>query len=127
MRKLWLIKARRKHTLKRMAREFNLGHFLQEYHFEKAAILLKEQLSQTSPLYNNLDFTLYRQSEIDSINITDFYNDYIKRDSLYYFENKFFSKKYFGVQRAYKTREFHFLSLSSIITYYALGMYIREL
>ncbi|MBL4708792.1 MAG: hypothetical protein JKY48_10190 [Flavobacteriales bacterium] len=110
-----------------MAREFNLGHFLKEYHFEKAIILLKEQLSQTSPLYNNLDFTLYRQSEIDSINITDFYNDYIKRDSLYYFENKFFSKKYFGVQRAYKTREFHFLSLSSIITYYALGMYIREL
>lgn len=110
-----------------MAREFHLGHFLEEYHFEKAVLLLKEQLKQTSPLYNNLDFTLYRQSEIDTINVSDFYNDYIKRDSLYYFENQFYSKKYFGVQRAYKTREFHYLSLSSLITYYALGMYVREL
>lgn len=110
-----------------MAREFHLGHFLEEYHFEKAVLLLKEQLKQTSPLYNNLDFTLYRQSEIDTINVSDFYNDYIKRDSLYYFENQFYSKKYFGVQRAYKTREFHYLSLASLITYYALGMYVREL
>ena len=110
-----------------MAREFHLGHFLKEYHFEKAVLLLKQQLKQTSPLYNNLDFTLYRQSELDTINVSDFYNNYIKRDSLYYFENQFFSKKYFGVQRAYKTREFHYLSLSSLITYYALGMYVREL
>lgn len=110
-----------------MARAFHLGHFLKEKHFEKAILLLKEQLKQTSPLYNNLDFTLYRQSEIDLINITEFYSDYIKRDSLYYFENKFYSKKYFSVQRAYKTREFHYLSISSLITYYALGMYVREL
>jgi hypothetical protein len=110
-----------------MAREFHLGHFLQEYHFEKAVLLLKKQLKQTSPLYNNLDFTLYKQSDIDTINISEFYANFIKRDSLYYFENDFFSKKYFGVQRAYKTREFHYLSLSSMITYYALGMYVREL
>ncbi|MGR7812103.1 hypothetical protein [Lacinutrix undariae] len=110
-----------------MAREFHLGHFLKEHHFEKSVLLLKKQLKQTSPLYNNLDFTLYRQSEIDTINVSEFYKDYIKRDSLYYFENKFYSKKYFGVQRAYKTREFHYLSLSSLITYYALGMYVREL
>jgi len=110
-----------------MAREFHLGHFLKEHHFEKSVLLLKEQLKQTSPLYNNLDFTLYRQSEINTINVSEFYQDYIKRDSLYYFENKFYSKKYFGVQRAYKTREFHYLSISSLITYYALGMYVREL
>jgi cellobiose-specific phosphotransferase system component IIB len=110
-----------------MAREFHLGHFLKQYHFEKAVLLLKEQLKQTSPLYNNLDFSLYRQSEIDTIVVSEFYNDYIKRDSLYYFENKFYSKKYYGVQRAYKTREFHYLSLSSLIAYYALGMYVREL
>lgn len=110
-----------------MTREFHLGHFLKEYHFEKSVLLIKEQLKQTSPLYNNLDFTLYRQSEIDTIIVSEFYNDYIKGDSLYYFENKFYSKKYFGVQRAYKTREFHYLSLSSLITYYALGMYVREL
>lgn len=110
-----------------MTREFHLGHFLNLYHFEKAVILLKEQLKQTSPLYNNLDFSLYRQSEIDRIVVSEFYNDYITKDSLYYFENKFYSKKYFGVQRAYKTREFHYLSISSLITYYALGMYVREL
>ena len=110
-----------------MAREFHLGHFLKQYHFEKAVLLLKEQLKQTSPLYNNLDFSLYRQSEIDTIVVSEFYNEYIKRDSLYYFENKFYSKKYYGVQRAYKTREFHYLSLSSLIAYYALGMYVREL
>jgi hypothetical protein len=110
-----------------MTREFHLGHFLKLYHFEKAVLLLKEQLKQTSPLYNNLDFSLYRQAEIDRIVISEFYNDYITRDSLYYFENKFYSKKYFGVQRAYKTREFHYLSISSLITYYALGMYVREL
>jgi cellobiose-specific phosphotransferase system component IIB len=110
-----------------MAREFHLGHFLKQYHFEKAVLLLKEQLKQTSPLYNNLDFSLYRQSEIDTIVVSEFYNDYIKRDSLYYFEDKFYSKKYYGVQRAYKTREFHYLSLSSLIAYYALGMYVREL
>lgn len=110
-----------------MTREFHLGHFLKLHHFEKAVILLKEQLKQTSPLYNNLDFSLYRQSEIDRIVVSEFYNDYITKDSLYYFENKFYSKKYFGVQRAYKTREFHYLSISSLITYYALGMYVREL
>lgn len=110
-----------------MAREFHLGHFLKQYHFEKAVVLLKEQLKQTSPLYNNLDFSIYRQSEIDTLNVSEFYNDYIKRDSLYYFENKFYTKKYYGVQRAYKIREFHYLSFSSLITYYALGMYVREL
>lgn len=110
-----------------MAREFHLGHFLKLYHFEKAALLLKEQLKQKSPLYNNLDFSLYRQSEIDTIVVSEFYNDYISRDSLYYFEDKFYSKKYYGVQRAYKTREFHYLSISSLITYYALGMFVREL
>lgn len=110
-----------------MEREFHLGHFLKEHHIEKAVLLLKEQLTQTSPLYNNLDFTLYRQADIDFITPSEFYNDYIKRDSLYYFEELFYSKKYFGVQRAYKTREFHYLSLPSLITYYALGMYVREL
>ncbi|SDR97877.1 hypothetical protein SAMN05216503_1584 [Polaribacter sp. KT25b] len=72
-----------------MAREFHLGHFLQEYHFEKAALLLKEQLKQTSPLYNNLDYTLYKQSYINAINVSKFYANFIKRDSLYYIENHF--------------------------------------
>ncbi len=110
-----------------MSKNYHLGHFLKIHHFEKAISLLNEQLKQTSPLYNNLDFTLYRQADLGNINIEEFYNDYIKRDSLYYYENHFFSKKYFGVQRAYKIREFHYLSLYSLITYYALGMYIREL
>lgn len=110
-----------------MSKGFHIGHFIKEYHIAKAIELLNYQLSQDSPLYNNLDFTLYKNEDLNTINPTAFYKDYIKRDGLYYFESLFYSQRYFGIQRAYKTREFHYLSLHSLILYYSLGFYVREL
>jgi hypothetical protein len=110
-----------------MPRKFHLGHFILERHIEKSICLLKYQLLQQSPLYNNLDYTIYRNEDIDNIDPSRYYNEYIKRDSMYYFEDLFYAKKYFRVQRAYKIREYHFLSLHAQIIYYAFGFYIREL
>ena len=108
-------------------RNFHLGYFLKIHHVQKAVELLKIQLDQTNPLYNNLDFSLYKQEDLSALNIAEFYTNYIANDSCYYFENLFFTKKYYSVQKAYKLREFNFLSLSSQILYYSVGMYIREL
>jgi len=110
-----------------MPRKFHFGHFIQERHIEKSMCLLKYQLSQQSPLYNNLDYTIYRNDDIDNIDPSTYYSEYIKRDSMYYFEDLFYAKKYFSVQRAYKIREYHFLSLHAQIVYYAFGFYVREL
>ncbi len=110
-----------------MSKGFHIGHFIKEYHIVKAIELLKYQLSQDSPLYNNLDFTLYKHEDLNTIDPQAFYNDYIKRDGLYYFESLFYSQRYYGIQRAYKTREFHYLSLHALILYYSLGFYVREL
>jgi len=107
--------------------KFHLGHFLKIRHVEKAMKLLQYQLQQDSPLYNNLDFSLYRQVDLQSINPKVFYDEYIAKDSFYYFKDKFYSSRYFAVQKAYKVREFQFLSTHSMILFYALGMYIREL
>lgn len=110
-----------------MPRKFNLGNFIQVSHIAKSIELLTYQLKQTSPLYNNLDFSLYRNCGLDKIDPELFYNDFIRRDSLYYFEALFFSEKYYSIQRAYKIREYHFLSLNALIIYYAIGFYILEL
>lgn len=110
-----------------MAENFHLGYFLKQSHIEKAIALLNFQLEQSSPLYNNLDFSLYRQIDLAKIDASEFYRDYIEKDALYYFEDLFYVSKYFSIQRAYKIREFHYLSLHMMIVYYALGMYIKEL
>jgi hypothetical protein len=110
-----------------MPRKFHLGHFIKLRHVEKAVSLLSLQISQKSPLYNNLDFTLYRNDNIAQINSQVYYEQYIKRDSMYYYNQLFYAQSYYSVQRAYKTREYHFLSLHAAIVYYALGFYFREL
>jgi len=110
-----------------MPKQFHLGHFIKLHHVQKALSLLSLQIEQKSPLYNNLDFTIYRNGGIAQIDSQVYYEQYIKRDSMYYYNQLFYAKAYYSVQRAYKTREYHFLSLHAAIIYYALGFYIREL
>jgi len=110
-----------------MPRQFHLGHFIKLHHIEKAFSLITIQMEQKSPLYNNLDFTIYRKSDIQQIDPSAYYEQYIQRDSLYYFEQLFYVETYQAIQRAYKTREYHFLSLHAAIIYYGIGFYIREL
>ncbi|WP_374163830.1 hypothetical protein [Arcticibacter sp. MXS-1] len=110
-----------------MPRQFHLGHFIKLHHVQKALTLLTLQIEQKSPLYNNLDFTIYRKSGVDKIAPETYYEQFILRDTLYYFEHLFYVETYHGIQRAYKTREYHFLSLHAAIIYYAIGFYIREL
>ncbi len=88
--------------------------------------LLELQLEQDSPLYNTVDFTTYRNNDT-SIDIDSFYNDFIRRDSFYYFNDIFQVLNYYGVQRAYKIREFHYFTWQMLVLYYAVGFYIREL
>ncbi|WP_395065671.1 hypothetical protein [Flavobacterium sp.] len=109
-----------------MARIFNIGYYINEKHISKAVELLNYQLAQKSPLYNITDFTIYK-NEQNVIIPCEFYENYVKRDSFYYFENKFKLIKYFGVQRAYKIREFHFFTWDLLVLYYSFGFYIREL
>src|SRR5687768_15440025 len=100
-----------------MREKFHLGHFITEQHVEKALKLLSLQLSNPSPLYNNLDFTLYRLEDISKYNAKEFYDSFVAKDTFYYFEDLFYTKKYYGIQRAYKIREFHYLSLHNLIIY----------
>lgn len=108
-------------------KNFQLGFFIKLRHVDKAIKLLLLQLDQTNPIYNTLDYTLYRKDNIRNYNSDKFYRDYVESDSLYYFKSLFYTQKYFAVQHAYKIREFHFLSLPSLIVYYSIGMYIGEL
>ncbi len=88
--------------------------------------LLELQLEQVSPLYNTVDFTTYRNNDT-TIDIESFYNDFIRRDSFYYYNDIFQVLNYYGVQRAYKIREFHYFTWQMLVLYYAVGFYIREL
>lgn len=108
-------------------RNFQLGYFLKEKHVSKSFELVKKQLEETCPLYNNIDFSLYKQIDISSINPQELYKLFLEKDSFYYFEDLFYSKKYYSIQKAYNTREFHHLSLHLLILYYAIGFYFRDL
>lgn len=109
-----------------MPKNYNLGYYIKEKHISKALELLEYQLEQTNPLYNITDFTIYKNLS-EKLNPEKFHKDFIKRDSFYYFENKFHLIKYYGVQRAYKIREFHYFSRDLLVLYYALGFYFIEL
>jgi len=111
-----------------MKKEYTLGYFLEEHHIDSAFKLLKKQINQTSPLYNTLDFKIYREeNKIESFNSKIFYNNYIKNDVFYYFQNIFFVADFLGVQSAYKNRKYQFLSFESLILFNAIGLYIQEL
>ncbi|MFD1552589.1 hypothetical protein DNU06_15535 [Putridiphycobacter roseus] len=111
-----------------MKKEYTIGYFLNERHIDSAFKLLKKQIEQTSPLYNTLDFKIYREErKIDSFNSKTFYNNFIKNDTLYYFKNQFYVLDFLGVQSAYKNRKYHFLSFESLILFNAVGLYIQEL
>ncbi len=110
-----------------MAKIFNLGYYIKENHIQKAVELLNLQLSQKSPLYNTIDFTIYRNKSDLSVDTRFYYENYVKRDTFYYFQDLFQIINYYGVQRAYKIREFHFISWELMILYYSVGFYIREL
>lgn len=109
-----------------MAQIFNLGYYIKERHIKMALELLNLQLSQDSPLYNTIDFTTYRNSGtiIDS---ESFYKDFVKRDCFYYFNDLFQVINFYGVQRAYKIREFHYFTWEMLVLYYSVGFFIREL
>ena len=109
-----------------MEQIFNIGYYITKNHIKKAIELLELQLEQKSPLYNTVDFTIYRNSNT-SIDIASFYKRFIKPDTFYYFEDKFQILNYYGVQKAYKIREFHFFTWNMLVLYYAVGFYIREL
>lgn len=109
-----------------MPKNFNLGFYIKQEHISKAVDLLNLQLSQTNPLYNVSDLSIYK-NDTTPIEIEKFYQEYVKRDAFYYFQNKFFSHNYYNLQRAYKIREFHFLSKDLLVMYYSLGFYIYEL
>ncbi len=109
-----------------MPKNFNLGFYIKQDHISKALDLLSLQLSQTNPLYSVSDLSIYK-NDTTPIEIEKFYQEYVKRDAFYYFQNKFFSLNYYNIQRAYKIREFHFLSKDLLVMYYSLGFYIYEL
>lgn len=111
-----------------MKKEYTVGYFLEERHIDSAYKLLKKQIEQTSPLYNTLDFKIYRE-EKKTINFDSkkFYNNYIKNDVFYYFKNLFYVIDFLGVQSAYKNRKYQFLSFESLILFNAIGLYIQEL
>ena len=74
-----------------MKKEYTIGYFLEERHIDSAYKLLKKQIEQTSPLYNTLDFKIYREEKsVDNFNPKLFYKNYIKNDSFYYFKNLFY-------------------------------------
>lgn len=110
-----------------MKKEYTLGYFLEFRHIEGAYKLLKKQLSQDSPLYNTLDFKIFREEKlIENFKIKDFYRDLVENDVFYYFQNEVFLIDYLGVQSAYKIRNFHFLSFNTLILYNAIGLYLHE-
>lgn len=111
-----------------MEKEYTIGYFLKEQHIELAYRLLKKQIDQKSPLYNTLDFKIYRdENKIVNFNSKKFYNNYIKNDVFYYFKNIFYITDFLGVQSAYKNRKYQFLSFESLILFNAIGLYIQEL
>lgn len=109
-----------------MPKNFNLGFYIKPEHISKGVDLLNLQLSQTNPLYNVSDLSIYK-NDTTPIEIEKFYHEYVKRDAFYYFQNKFFSLNYYNIQRAYKIREFHFLSKDLLVIYYSTGFYLYEL
>lgn len=109
-----------------MAKVFNLGYYITEQYVHKALELLDLQLEQNSPLYNTVDFTIYRSTR-ESFNSELFYDHFIKHDSFYYFNDIFQVINYYGVQRSYKIREFHYFTWEMLVLYYAVGFYIRDL
>jgi len=110
-----------------MKKEYTLGYFLEIRHIEGAFKLLKKQIEQESPLYNTLDFKIFREEGIiGSFNPKDFYEKLVKNDVFYYFQNEIYLIDYLGVQSAYKIRNFHFLSFETLIIYNAVGFYVHE-
>ena len=111
-----------------MKKEYTIGYFLEERHIDSAYKLLKKQVEQTSPLYNTLDFKIYReQKSVDNFNPKLFYKKYIENDTFYYFKNHFYIIDFLGVQSAYKNRKYQFLSFESLILFNAIGLYLQEL
>jgi hypothetical protein len=111
-----------------MKKEYTLGHFLEERHIDSAFKLLKKQIEQTSPLYNTLDYKIYREeNKLQNFNSKLFYNKFIKNDVFYYFKNLFYVSDFLGVQSAYKNRKFQFLSFESQILFNSIGLYVQEL
>ena len=110
-----------------MKKEFTIGYFLKERHIEGGFKLLKKQIEQKSPLYNTLDFRIYREeNKVDNFDPKTFYDNYIKNDVFYYFQDNFFVVDYLGVQSAYKNRNYQFLSFETLILFNAIGLYIQE-
>lgn len=106
---------------------YTLGYFLEERHIEGAYHLLKKQIEETKPLYNTLDFKIFRNDKVlENFNTTSFYNDFVKNDVFYYFQNKVFLLDYVGVQSAHKLRNYHFLSFEALVIYNAIGLYLNE-
>ena len=96
-----------------MKKEYTLGYFLEVRHIEGSFKLLKKQIEQESPLYNTLDFRIFREEGIiGSFNSKEFYEKLVKNDVFYYFQNEFYLIDYLGVQSAYKIRNFPFLSFN---------------
>jgi hypothetical protein len=111
-----------------MKKEYTLGYFLEERHIDSAFKLLKKQIEQTSPLYNTLDYKIYREEDkLQNFNSKKFYNKFIKNDVFYYFKNLFYVSDFLGVQSAYKNRKFQFLSFETQILFNSIGLYIQEL
>lgn len=110
-----------------MKKEFTTGYFLQERHIEGGFKLLKKQIEQKSPLYNTLDFRIYREeNKVDNFDPKAFYENYIKNDVFYYFQDKFYVVDFLGVQSAYKNRNYQFLSFEVLVLYNSIGLYIQE-
>ena len=110
-----------------MKKEYTLGYFLELKHIERAYKLIKKQIDQESPLYNTLEFKIYRQEGFgNNFDAIDFYERLVRNDVFYYFQNELFLFDYLGVQSAYKIRNYHFLSFQALIIYYAIGLYLHE-
>ena len=110
-----------------MKKEYTFGYFLECRHIEGAFKLLKKQIDEDSPLYNTLDFKIFREEKLtENFNHENFYKNYVENDVFYHFQDEFFIVDYLGVNSAYKIRNYQFLSFKALILYYAVGLYLQE-
>ncbi|GAA4341115.1 hypothetical protein GCM10023149_53130 [Mucilaginibacter gynuensis] len=108
-------------------KNFNLGYFLKEYHFEKAIMLLKKQLDEKTFTFRTIDLEIYRKEKsMDNFDIKKLYNNYIEKDLLYNYRSLFYNYEYNIPKGAYGIRKFNFTSFNLLVLYYALGFYFYE-
>lgn len=111
-----------------MSKHYNLGYFLKVEHVEKGYKLLEKQIQERSYAFKSVDLELYRKEvSLDSFNVQEFYDSYIKQDLFYNYLDDFYSTKYSIPKGIIGVRNVGFLSFNLQVLYYSLGFYVLDL